>query len=112
MSKLKIIGLLIFFFVAYKVIIAVKNFEIGVGERVRVIEERADFESEKEVIGLLMYLQGDLYEHLLTDSSSKCLEMKEIAEENSFAEYECVRVNAVLKGSKIVSIIEELEVIE
>ena len=38
--------------------------------------------------------------------------MKQIAEETSFAYYECARVNAVLKGKKIVSIIEELEVIE
>ena len=53
-----------------------------------------------------------LTEHLLTPSSSKCLEMKQIAEETSFALYECARVNAVLRGNKIVSIIEELEVIE
>ena len=39
-------------------------------------------------------------------------EMKAIAEETSFAYYECARVNAVIKGSKIVSIIEEIEVIE
>ena len=76
------------------------------------IEEQAGIEREKEVIGLMMYLQGDLQEHLYTESRSKCLEMKAIAEENSFALYECARVNAVLQGNKIVSIIEELEVIE
>ena len=61
-----------------------------------------------------MYL-GDppeLKEHLYTKSRSKCLELKEIAEESSFAYYECAKVNAVLKGKKIVSIIEEIEVIE
>ncbi len=61
-----------------------------------------------------MYL-GDpmeLKEHLYTDSRSKCLELKEIAEENSNAYYECAKVNAVLKGKKIVSVIEELEVFE
>ena len=78
------------------------------------IEESAGFEKEGEVIGLMMYL-GDppeLTEHLFTSGRSKCLEMKSIAEETSFAYYECARVNAVIKGSKIVSIIEEIEVIE
>ena len=64
-------------------------------------------------IGLMMYL-GDppeLKEHLLTPGRSKCLEMKKNAEESSFAYYECARVNAVLVGKKIVSIIDEIEVI-
>ena len=93
---------------------AFKNFEIGVSDRVAELEELADFEKEGEVIGLMMYL-GDppeLKEHLYTKSRSKCLELKEIAEESSFAYYECAKVNAVLKGNKIVSIIEEIEVIE
>ena len=61
-----------------------------------------------------MYLGNPpgLKEHLYTESSSKCLAMKEIAEQTSFAYYECARVNAVISGKKIVSIIEELEVIE
>ncbi len=61
-----------------------------------------------------MYL-GDppkLYEHLLTKNKSRCLEMKQMAEENSSTYYECARVKAVLKGRKIVSIINEIEVIE
>ena len=61
-----------------------------------------------------MYL-GDppqLKEHFFTESISKCLELKEIAEESSFAYYECAKVNAVIKSKKIVSIIEEIEVIE
>ena len=93
---------------------AFKNFEIGVSDRVAELEELADFEKEGEVIGLMMYL-GDppeLKEHLYTKSRSKCLKLKEIAEESSFAYYECAKVNAVLKGKKIVSIIEEIEVIE
>jgi len=40
------------------------------------------------------------------------LEMKQTAEESSSAYYECARVKAVLKGRKIVSIINEIEVIE
>ena len=37
--------------------------------------------------------------------------MKQIAEESSFAYYECARVNAVIRGGKILSIINEIEVI-
>ena len=114
MRKIKIIFLLIIIFVIYKGVVAFKNFEIGVSDRVAEIEELADFEKEGEVIGLMMYL-GDppeLKEHLFTESRSKCLELKEVAEENSNAYYECARVNAVLKGKKIVSVIEELEVLE
>jgi hypothetical protein len=108
MSKIKIVFYLVLIF-----IVAFKNFEIGVGDRVAQLEEAADFEREDEVIGLMMYL-GDppeLKEHLLTSGRSKCLEMKKNAEESSFAYYECVRVNAVLVGKKIVSIIDEIEVI-
>ena len=114
MSKIKIIFFIIIAFIIYKGVVALKNFEIGVSDKVAEIEEQADFEKEDEVIGLMMYL-GDppeLTEHLYTESRSKCLELKEIAEESSFAYYECVKVNAVLKGKKIVSILEEIEVIE
>jgi len=114
MSKIKIIIFLIIIFVIYKGVVAFKNFEIGVSDRVAEIEELADFEKEDEVIGLMMYL-GDpleLKEHLFTESRSKCLKLKKIAEENSFAYYECAKVNAVIKGKKIVSVIEEIEVLE
>ena len=114
MGKIKIIFLIIVAFIIYKVVVALKDFEIGVSKKVSKIEELADFEKEEEVIGLMMYL-GDpleLKEHLFTESRSKCLELKEVAEENSNAYYECARVNAVLKGKKIVSVIEELEVLE
>ena len=114
MSKIKIVFYLVLVFIIYKGYVAFKDFEIGVGDRYAEIEERAEFEKEGEVIGLMMYL-GDppeLTEHLYTENSSKCLEMKEIAEETSFAYYECARVNAVISGKKIVSIIEELEIIE
>ena len=114
MGKIKIIFFIILAYIIYKGVVAFKNFEIGVGDRVAEIEELADFEKEGEVIGLMMYL-GDppeLKEHLFSESRSKCLELKEVAEENSNAYYECARVNAVLKGKKIVSVIEELEVLE
>ena len=114
MSKTKIVFYLVLIFVVYKGYEAFKNFEIGVGDRVAKIEELADFEKEDEVIGLMMYL-GDppeLTEHLFTSGRSKCLEMKAIAEETSFAYYECARVSAIVRGRKIISIIEEIEVIE
>ena len=114
MSKIKIALYLVLFFVVYKGFVAFKDFEIGVEDRVVKIEEQAEFEKEGEVIGLMMYL-GDppeLKEHLYTKNKSKCLEMRQIAEENSSAYYECARVNAVLIGKKFVSIIEEIEVIE
>jgi len=114
MGKIKIIFLIIFAFIIYKGVVAFKNFEIGVSDKVAEIEELADFEKEGEVIGLMMYL-GDpleLKEHLFTESRSKCLKLKKIAEENSFAYYECAKVNAVIKGKKIVSVIEEIEVLE
>ena len=114
MSKIKIIFYLALAFIFYKGFVAFQNFEIGVDDRVADIEEKADFEKEGEVIGLMMYLGRPLKltEHLLTKNKSRCLEMKQTAEESSSAYYECARVNAVLKGRKIVSIINEIEVIE
>ena len=114
MSKIKILLYLIIIFAVYKGYEAFRDFEIGVGDRVAKIEELADYEKEDEVIGLMMYL-GDppeLTEHLFTSGRSRCLEMKEIAEENSSAYYECARVSAVLKGKRIISIIKEIEVIQ
>ena len=111
MGKIKIIFFFILGFVIYKGYVAFTEFEIGVGDRVAEIEEKADFEREGEVIGLMMYL-GDppeLKEHLFTESRSKCLEMKQIAEQTSFAYYECAKVEAVLKGKKIVRIVNEIE---
>ena len=73
-----------------------------------------DFERQGEVIALMMYL-GDppeLTEHLLVKNESKCLEMKQIAEETSFAYYECAIVDANLKGGKIISINQELKVLQ
>ena len=113
MSKIKIVFYLVLVFVIYKGYETFRDFEIGVGDRVAELEELADYEKEDEVIGLMMYL-GDppeLKEHLLTKNRSKCLEMKQIAEETSFAYYECARVNAVIRGGKILSIINEIEVV-
>ena len=114
MGKIKIIALIIFAFIIYKVIVAVKNFEVGLDKQVAEIEKMA-FEKEDEVIGLMMYLGDEdnleLVEHLLVKNRSKCFEMREIAEETSNAYYECARVKAMVKDGKILSVVEELEVL-
>ena len=114
MGKIKLIFYVVLAFVIYKGYVAFTDFEIGVEDRVAKIEEKAEFEREGTVIGLMMYLGNppELKEHLFTDSRAKCLELKQIAEESSYAYYECARVNAVLKGKKIVYIINELEIIK
>jgi hypothetical protein len=92
-GKIKIIFIIIIAFIIYKGVVAFKNFEIGVSNKVAEIEELADFEKEEEVIGLMMYLGNplELKEHLFTESRSKCLKLKKIAEETSFAYYECAK---------------------
>ena len=113
MSKIKIVLVFLLCFGLYKGYVAFSEFEIGVSNRVAELEWNEDIEKEGEVIALLMYL-GDpleLKEHLLVEKESKCLEMKQIAEETSFAYYECAVVDATLKGGKIISVREELEIL-
>ena len=113
MSKIKIVLVFLLCFGLYKGYVAFTEFEIGVSDRVAEIEANDDLERQGEVIALMMYL-GDppeLNEHLLVKNKSKCLEMKQIAEETSFAYYECAVVDATLKGGKIISINAELEIL-
>ena len=112
MSKIKIVLVFLLCFGLYKGYVAFSEFEIGVSDRVAELEVNVDIERQGEVIALMMYL-GDppeLNEHLLVINKSKCLEMKQIAEETSFAYYECAIVDANLKGGKIISVNEELEI--
>ena len=114
MSKIKYVVILLIFYGLYKGYVAFTEFEIGVSDRVAKLEEAADIEKQGEVIALMMYL-GDppeLNEHLLVKNESKCLDMKQIAEETSFAYYECAVVDANIRGGKIISINEELKVLE
>ena len=114
MSKIKYVVILLICYGLYKGYVAFTEFEIGVSDRVAKLEEAADIEKQGEVIALMMYL-GDppeLNEHLLVKSESKCLDMKQIAEETSFAYYECAVVDANIRGGKIISINEELKVLE
>ena len=113
MSKIKIVLVFLLCFGLYKGYVAFSEFEIGVSDRVAELELNEDIEKQGEVIALLMNL-GDpleLKEHLLVEKKSKCLEMKQIAEETSFAYYECAVVDANLKGGKIISINAELEIL-
>ena len=114
MSRIKYIVILLICYGIYKGYVAFTDFEIGVSDRVAKLEEAADIEKQGEVIALMMYL-GDppeLNEHLLVKNESKCLDMKQIAEETSFAYYECAVVDANIRGGKIISINEELKVLE
>ena len=114
MSKIKYIVILLICYGIYKGYVAFTEFEIGVSDRVAKLEEAAEIEKQGEVIALMMYL-GDppeLNEHLLVKNESKCLDMKQIAEETSFAYYECAVVDANIRGGKIISINEELKVLE
>ena len=114
MSKIKYVVILLICYGLYKGYVAFTDFEIGVSDRVAKLEEAADIEKQGEVIALMMYL-GDppeLNEHLLVKNESKCLDMKQIAEETSFAYYECAVVDANIIGGKIISINEELKVLE
>ena len=114
MSKIKYIVILLICYGIYKGYVAFTDFEIGVSDRVAKLEEAADIDKQGEVIALMMYL-GDppeLNEHLLVKNESKCLDMKQIAEETSFAYYECAVVDANIRGGKIISINEELKVLE
>ena len=113
MSKIKIVLVFLICFGIYKGYVAFSEFEIGVSDRISELEENVDIERQGEVIALMMYL-GDpleLKEHLLVEKESKCLDMKRIAEETSFAYYECAVVDANLKGGKIISINKELEIL-
>ena len=112
LSKLKIIIILLVCFGLYKGYDAFTNFEIGVSNKVAELEEIAEIEKQGEVVGLLMYL-GDppiLKEHLFVKDEPKCLEMKQIAQETSYAYYQCAVVDAVLKGGKIIRVNKKLKV--
>ena len=114
MSKIKYVVILLICYGLYKGYVAFSEFEIGVSDRVAKLEEAADIEKQGEVIALMMYLGEPprLNEHLLVKNESKCLDMKQIAEETSFAYYECAVVDANIRGGKIISINEELKVLE
>ena len=113
MSKIKILFVFIISFVVYKGIVAIKNFEIGVENRVAKIGDITGLERSKKVIALIMYIGEplEINEHLLVSSEEKCLELKENAESNSNAYYECAVVDAIIVENKILEITKEIEVL-
>ena len=114
MGKIKIIFAIVVIYFIYKGFTAIKDFDLAVTKKVQKIEEMADIEKASTVIGLMMYIGNplELKEHLMMSSKSKCLNNKEIAELTSSAYYECAEVNAVVKGGKIISVIEEIKIFE
>ena len=114
MGKIKIIFAIVIIYFVYKGFTAIMDFDLAVTKKVKKIEEIAGIEKESTVIGLMMYIGNplELKEHLMMSSKRKCLENKEIAELTSFAYYECAEVNAVVKGEKIISVIEEIKIFE
>ena len=112
MGKIKIIFAIVVIYFIYKGVTAIMDSDLAVTKKVQKMEEIADIEKESTVIGLMMYLGEplELKEHLMMSSKSKCLKNKEIAELTSFAYYECAEVNAVVKGGKIISVIEEIKI--
>ena len=114
MGKIKIIFAIVVIYFIYKGFTVIKDFDLAVTKKVQKIEEVAGIEKESTVIGLMMYIGNplELKEHLMMSSKSKCLENKEIAELSSSAYYECAEVNAVVKGGKIISVIEEIKIFE
>jgi len=85
-----------------------------VGEKISKKFDIEDVEKATTVTGLMMYLGNPpvMKEHLLMHSHEDCLIRKEIAELTSGAIYKCLKVDAVVKNKKIVSIIKEIEVIK
>ena len=114
MGKIKYILIIIIIYILYKGYTSIKDFDLAITKKVEEIEKIEDIKKESTVIGLMMYLGYPLKlsEHLMMPSEKECLKKKEIAELNSFACYECAVVNAVVKGGKIISIIEEISVLE
>ena len=112
MGKIKIVLFIVVIYFLYKGFTAIMDFDLAVTEKVKKIEEIADIEKESIAIGLMMYIGNplELKEHLMMSSKSKCLENKEIAESSSSAYYECAEVNAVVKGGKIINVIEEIKI--
>ena len=114
MGKIKYILIIIIIYILYKGYTSIKDYDLAITKKVKEIAKIEDVEKESTVIGLMMYIGYPLalHEHLLMSSQDECFEKKEIAETNSFATYECEEDNAVVKDEKIISIIEEIRVLE
>ena len=114
MGKLKFLVVIAVMYLIYLGFSKMMDTSLTVSEKINKKLDIEDVEKKTTVIGLMMYLGYplELHEHLLMLSEDKCFEKKEIAETNSFATYECAEVNAIVKDGKIISIIEEIRVLE
>ena len=114
MGKFKFLAVIVVMYLVYLGFSKIMDTSLLVSEKINKKLDIEDVEKETTVIGLMMYL-GDppvMKEHLLMHSSEDCLIKKEIAELTSSAIYKCLKVDAVVKNKKIVSIIKEIEVIK
>ena len=114
MGKLKFLAVVVVMSLIYLGFSKIMDTSLVVSEKINKKLDIEDVEKEITVIGLIMYL-GDppvMQEHLYMYSSEDCLIKKDIAELTSSAIYKCLKVDAVVKNKKIVSIIKEIEVIK
>ena len=114
MGKIKILATIAAMYLIYLGLVKFMDTSLVMSEKINKNLNIEDIEKKTTVIGLMMFL-GDppvLKEHLLMRSNEDCLIKKEIAELTSSAIYKCLKVDAVVKNKKIVSIIKEIEVIK
>ena len=114
MGKLKFLVVIVVMYLIYLGFSKMMDTSLIVSEKINKKLDIEDVEKKTTVIGLMMYLGNPpiMKEHLLMHSSEDCLIKKEIAELTSGAIYKCLKVDAVVKNKKIVSIIKEIEVIK
>jgi hypothetical protein len=112
MNKIKLLFITLLLLGGYKIFIAIKDFEIGVGKKIAKFETNLDIERQDQVIALMMYSGSplELQEFYRTSNESECLKLKRNAEENSYAFYKCALVRSHLKGEKITSIKKEIKI--
>ena len=116
MKYVKILSIFVLIYLVYFGFSKFMDSSLEVAEKVNKITEidKKDKPNNKEVVGLMMFLGNPpkLTEHLMMPSHEDCIIKKEIAEITSSALYKCMVVVAVVKENKIVSIVEEIKIIE
>ena len=114
MGKFKFLAVIVVMYLVYLGFSKIMDTSLLVSEKINKKLDIEDVEKEITVIGLMMYLGNPpvMKEHLFMHSNEDCLIKKDIAELTSSAIYKCLKVDAVVKNKKIVSIIQEIEVIK
>jgi|SRR5210317_877796 hypothetical protein len=109
MGKIKIIFLILFFFISYKGYHSFKAFKLDTTNRITQIKKSAGFEVRQDNIVALCMFSGKpkkLREHYLVSTKEKCIELRNNARVNSSALYNCAFVNAIIENGKIKKIIK------